>query len=49
MELEHHVMQNRNDDDNFMTYADIDELDTRLEQDFAKFKQSTADPIWMLR
>ena len=42
-------MTNKNDDDNFLIYTEIDELDTHLDQTFNAFKKQTADPVWLLR
>ena len=48
-ELDHHLMVNKDDDDNFLIYTDIDDLDTHLDQAFNGFRKQTADPLWMLR
>ena len=42
-------MVNKDDDDNFLIYTDIDDLDTHLDQAFNGFRKQTADPLWMLR
>ena len=49
IEIDSHLISNKNDDDNFLIYTDIDELDTHLDQSFNAFKKQTADPVWMLR